>query len=42
MNDHEIVSFVCKECGKKLAVGVCGDHRAETGHQNFNELRGSE
>ncbi len=42
MNDREIVGFVCKECGAKLAAGTCGDHRIETGHQDFTELRGSE
>ncbi len=42
MSDCEIVGFICKECGKNLAVGTCGKHRIETGHQEFAELRGSE
>ena len=42
MNDREIVYFICKDCGKKLAVGTCGNHRVETGHTDFEELRGPE
>ncbi len=42
MNDREIVGFICKECGKNIALGICGDHRVETGHQEFSELRSPE
>ncbi len=41
-SNSKIIGFICKGCNLKLATGTCGDHRIETGHHDFNELRGAE
>jgi len=41
MNNQEVVGFICQDCKKEIAIGACGNHRLETGHKDFNELRGS-
>jgi len=42
MNNQEIVGFICKTCKKEIAIGACGNHRLETGHKEFDEIRGLE
>ncbi len=35
MMDLEKTNFKCKECGKIVIQGKCGEHRVETGHKDF-------
>ena len=42
MDNQEIVGFICKTCKKELAIGACGNHREETDHKEFDEIRGLE
>ena len=35
MVEKEIIAFKCKTCRELLDSGLCGDHRKETGHEEF-------
>lgn len=34
----KIKGFKCSECGEVLDQGLCGNHRIETGHSEFEPL----
>ena len=40
MKNNEVVGFRCKECGEILDAGLCGDHRIETDHKEFEAIYG--
>jgi hypothetical protein len=37
-NKKEIIAFKCKACGELLDQGLCGDHRIETDHDDFEPV----
>jgi len=36
--EKDIIAFKCKDCGELLDHGLCGDHRNETGHIEFEVI----
>tara|TARA_Y100000034_G_C6828449_1_gene373754 strand:+ start:313 stop:492 length:180 start_codon:yes stop_codon:yes gene_type:complete len=37
---ESLMGFKCRDCGKLLDLGLCGDHKGETGHSEFDALYG--